>query len=436
MTAARDEALARFTASGFPTTRDEEWRFTPVSPIVHDSVRRGRGCSRRREPRCAPTCSVTRVAAELVFVNGRFAPALSRTERSARRARRGGLACALVATRPRLVEPWLDAGVCAIRVRPSRRSTPPFSRTARSSRSRVTGHRAAGPRGLLSRPAAPQPAVAIRALLVVAGEHSQAPVIETLRRPRRRDVLHQHRDGILRRRRARCSITTACSARACRRYHVRHAGRAHRHARAVSRRTISSLGGAHRAQRRRRGARRRGRRLHAERPVSGRRRRARRQAHDHRSRACRTAAATSSTRASSAAEARGVFNGKIIVRQDAQKTDAKQTNKALLLSDDAQINTKPQLEIFADDVKCTHGATVGQLDPTRCSSTCRRAASRWRRPSAADPRVRGRHRQSRQVRAAARAARDGWLLAQIQTRRRCQRVQQVQQVRAPTASTP
>jgi Fe-S cluster assembly protein SufD len=61
-------------------------------------------------------------------------------------------------------------------------------------------------------------------------------------------------------------------------------------------------------------------------------------------------------------KARGVFNGKIFVRQDAQKTDAKQTNKTLLLSDDASINTKPQLEIFADDVKCTHGATVGQLD--------------------------------------------------------------------------
>ncbi|HEV3258744.1 MAG TPA: Fe-S cluster assembly protein SufD [Gemmataceae bacterium] len=61
-------------------------------------------------------------------------------------------------------------------------------------------------------------------------------------------------------------------------------------------------------------------------------------------------------------KAHGVFNGKIFVRQDAQKTDAKQTNKTLLLSDDATINTKPQLEIFADDVKCTHGATVGQLD--------------------------------------------------------------------------
>lgn len=60
--------------------------------------------------------------------------------------------------------------------------------------------------------------------------------------------------------------------------------------------------------------------------------------------------------------AHGVFNGKIYVRLDAQKTDAKQTNQALLLSEDAAIDTKPQLEIFADDVKCTHGATVGQLD--------------------------------------------------------------------------
>jgi Fe-S cluster assembly protein SufD len=60
--------------------------------------------------------------------------------------------------------------------------------------------------------------------------------------------------------------------------------------------------------------------------------------------------------------AHGVFNGKIFVRQDAQKTNAKQTNRNLVLSEHALINTKPQLEIFADDVKCTHGATVGQLD--------------------------------------------------------------------------
>ena len=61
-------------------------------------------------------------------------------------------------------------------------------------------------------------------------------------------------------------------------------------------------------------------------------------------------------------KAKAVFNGRIIVRIDAQKTDAKQTNRALLLSDEATINSNPQLEIFADDVKCTHGAAVGQLD--------------------------------------------------------------------------
>ncbi len=63
--------------------------------------------------------------------------------------------------------------------------------------------------------------------------------------------------------------------------------------------------------------------------------------------------------------ARSVFNGKIYVRPNAQKTDAKQTNKNLLMSKDATVNTKPQLEIFANDVKCTHGATVGQLDDSQ-----------------------------------------------------------------------
>ena len=61
-------------------------------------------------------------------------------------------------------------------------------------------------------------------------------------------------------------------------------------------------------------------------------------------------------------KSKGVFHGRIYVHQIAQKTDAKQTNKNLLLSDDATADTKPQLEIYADDVKCTHGATIGQLN--------------------------------------------------------------------------
>ncbi|MEZ4949971.1 MAG: SufD family Fe-S cluster assembly protein [Saprospiraceae bacterium] len=61
-------------------------------------------------------------------------------------------------------------------------------------------------------------------------------------------------------------------------------------------------------------------------------------------------------------EGRGVFNGKVMVRQDAQKTNAFQQNSNLLLDETSVMDSKPQLEIFADDVKCSHGATIGQLD--------------------------------------------------------------------------
>ena len=57
-----------------------------------------------------------------------------------------------------------------------------------------------------------------------------------------------------------------------------------------------------------------------------------------------------------------MFRGRVLVRPDAQKTDATQSNPNLLISNEAEIDTKPQLEIYADDVKCSHGATIGQLD--------------------------------------------------------------------------
>jgi Fe-S cluster assembly protein SufD len=63
-------------------------------------------------------------------------------------------------------------------------------------------------------------------------------------------------------------------------------------------------------------------------------------------------------------EARGVFQGRIVVHSDAQGTDGHQLTKALLLSDGAEMDAKPELEIYADDVKCSHGATTGQLDET------------------------------------------------------------------------
>ena len=59
---------------------------------------------------------------------------------------------------------------------------------------------------------------------------------------------------------------------------------------------------------------------------------------------------------------RSIFNGKVLVHRDAQKTNAFQSNKNILLSDNATMNTKPELEIYADDVKCSHGATTGQVN--------------------------------------------------------------------------
>src|SRR5690606_19096707 len=77
-------------------------------------------------------------------------------------------------------------------------------------------------------------------------------------------------------------------------------------------------------------------------------------------------------------EGRGVFNGKVIVRQDAQQTQAFQSNKNLLRSARAEIDTKPELKIDADDVKCSHGATVGRLDPNEIFYLQSRGISRER----------------------------------------------------------
>ena len=82
---------------------------------------------------------------------------------------------------------------------------------------------------------------------------------------------------------------------------------------------------------------------------------------------------------------RAVFNGKVFVQPEAQKTDAKQTNRNLLLGATRTVDTKPQLEIFADDVKCTHGATVGRLDDDRPVLRAEPRHSRRRPPSACSP---------------------------------------------------
>ena len=112
-------------------------------------------------------------------------------------------------------------------------------------------------------------------------------------------------------------------------------------------------------------------------------------------------------------KARAVFNGKIIVRQDAQKTNAKQTNRALLLSDNASINTKPQLEIFADDVKCTHGAAIGQLDEDAIFYLRARGLTLLRGARHADPCVCRRDSRSRARSSRCKQALEAELYAQL-----------------------
>ena len=101
-------------------------------------------------------------------------------------------------------------------------------------------------------------------------------------------------------------------------------------------------------------------------------------------------------------KSKGVFHGRIYVQPVAQKTDAKQTNKNLLLSDDATADTKPQLEIYADDVKCTHGATIGQLNDESIFYLRSRGIPARHRAADVDSCLCRRNHRAREMRAGAR----------------------------------
>ena len=144
----------------------------------------------------------------------------------------------------------------------------------------------------------------------------------------------------------------------------------------------------------------RGVRMHAERPLPRDGRRSSSTTTRRSTTRSRTARATSCTRRSSTARRAASSTARSSSGKDAQKTDAKQTNKTLLLSDDATIDTKPQLEIFADDVKCTHGATVGQLDEDQVFYLRARGIDEAGRARHADLRLCGRCRRPHPCRAA------------------------------------
>jgi Fe-S cluster assembly protein SufD len=355
--ALRARGLEAFTAQGFPTTRDEEWRFTPIGAIADTAFVAAELVYVRPEA-LEDLRFGDATAAELVFVNGVFVPALSRTADLPAGLEVTPLARALAAA-PASLEARLGADAtpesnpftalntalaedgAIVRVRKGAVVDRPVHLLFYSS---VTGA-----------PSASHPRV-----LVVAEEHSESRIVETYAGPDGQVYLTNAVSEFVVGDRAivdhyRVQIDGTAA------YHVgRQQVRTGRESTFVSHSLVlggaiarndicAVLGGAG-----------------GDTTLNGLYVGAGTQLLDTHTTIDHALPHNGSHelyKGILGGTARGVFNGKIIVRPDAQKTDAKQTNKALLLSGGAQVNTKPQLEIFADDVKCTHGATVGQLDP-------------------------------------------------------------------------
>jgi Fe-S cluster assembly protein SufD len=345
----RENAWNRFVSRGFPTTRDEEWRFTSVAPIAE------------RTFALAPSEPITDVdayrltdvsATELVFANGHYVPELSRVDTLPEGSRVGNLAASdaaptdlvalrdsnsFVALNTAFFEDgaYLEIAAGAVVEQPIHLLF--VTADAASDRSTMTHPR----------------------ITVIMGANSQATIVETYAGPAGAKYFTN-------------TVADIVVGESAILHHVKlqyegadafHVGATHVHVKrngtyasnAISlggglvRNDITAvlngegvdctLNGLYCAD--------------ADRLVDN------HTAIDHAQPHCGSREIYKGILAD---RARGVFNGKIIVRPDAQKTDAKQTNRALLLSEDARINTKPQLEIFANDVKCTHGAAVGQLD--------------------------------------------------------------------------
>ena len=361
---ARHAAPRRFAGLGFPTVRDEEWRFTSVAPIAAATfapasapTAGARGCS------SAPAVRRRRCAAA-----GRSSTAGSRRSCRALAALPRGRA-RRVAGRGGRRRSHADAGRARISASSPTSAARAFTalNTAlrRGRRLRLTSPTASCSSSRIADPVRRRSPTASRSM--IASAHADRRSASAARRGSSRPTsapatrsTSPTRSPRSSSARTPCSITTRCSRRASDAFHI-----ASMHVHAARSANFSShsfsLGGklvrndalAH--------ARRRRRRVHAERPLpaDGDQLVDNHTTIDHAKPHC---ASHELYKGILGGQARAVFNGKIIVRQDAQKTDAKQTNKALLLSDDATINTKPQLEIFADDVKCTHGAAIGQLD--------------------------------------------------------------------------
>ncbi|MDQ1346900.1 MAG: Fe-S cluster assembly protein SufD [Acidobacteriota bacterium] len=354
--ALRDLAWQHFERQGFPTLQQEEWRFTNVAPVAKTTFRRPAATDRKK---LAAGVDQFRLAGtiELVFVDGRFDAALSATELPA------GLMVTPAAGIAGTGDPGradaLLGSVAGIDTRPfAALSTALFEELAFVEVAR--GAVVEAPLHLLFYSTAQDtPGASFPRTLIHAGEQSQATIVESFA---------GDADAVY----LTCPVTeiVADPAAVVDHYKFQRDSRAAFHlsglalatARGASVSTHSfSLGGAivrHDIQARLGGE-------GSEATLNGLYLVDGRQVCDTHMRVDHVAAHCASHELYKGildGRSRAVFNGRIFVHKGAQKTDAKQTNRNLLLSDDALVNTNPQLEIFADDVKCTHGSTVGQLD--------------------------------------------------------------------------
>jgi Fe-S cluster assembly protein SufD len=355
----RDRAAARFATLGFPTVRDEDWRFTNVAPIAAGEFRNASADAAHATEAELAGYLYSDAAHRIVIVNGRFAPELSRTSNLPAGVRAGSLAAA-VTEQADVVQRYLgqlaDFGSRAFAA----------LNTALAS----DGAYVHVPDGVtLDAPLhvvfvttvseSPGATMSSARTLIVAGDRSQSRVVETYVGPRGARYftnavteVFAGENAVVDHYKVQQESLEAFHV-ASMHVHAARGANVSSHSFSLGGKLVRNdaitlldgegaectLNGLYLAD--------------GDRLVDN------HTSIDHAKAHCPS---HEIYKGILGGHARAVFNGKIIVRQDAQKTDAKQTNRALLLSDDASINTKPQLEIFADDVKCTHGAAIGQLD--------------------------------------------------------------------------
>jgi len=355
----RKAAIDRFAATGFPTARDEEWRFTPIAPIAQGTWRRGAAPARGVTPeQLAPFIFGHPEWTSLVFVDGGYSEALSSTGDLAAGVRAGSLAEALRADGA-MLEKHL-ARHASIESSPFTALSTAFMRDG--------GFLHVPPNTDLTRP--------VHLIFVTtpeaAGSVTHPRNLVVIERGARASVIESYvslAEGVTYWTNAVTEVVAGANSwiehtriqrESERAYHV---GLTHVEQQRDShyRSFTLAMGGA--LARHNLYAHLNGENVETlmyglyltrgEQVVDN------HTAIHHDQPNCRSWEVYKGVLDG---RSRAVFNGKVFVKPEAQKTDAKQTNRNLLLSDTAKVDTKPQLEIFADDVKCTHGATVGRLD--------------------------------------------------------------------------